>query len=90
MEPLVGRKLWFGPRGFGGWGWTPVSWEGWAVTIGFFVIAVCLGVAVEKSVARVATIVLVVIVLGICTAKGTSPGGPKARREFQSWRSQRS
>lgn len=33
MEAPVprGRKAWFGPRPFG-YGYTPISWEGWAVT----------------------------------------------------------
>ena len=29
---------WFEPRR-GGWGWTPISWHGWAVTIAFIVLA---------------------------------------------------
>ncbi len=28
------RKAWFKPKKFG-WGWAPISWEGWLVTIVF-------------------------------------------------------
>ena len=29
---------WFEPRR-GGWGWTPISWQGWAITFAFIVLA---------------------------------------------------
>lgn len=29
---------WFAPRRFG-WGWTPISWQGWAITLAFIVLA---------------------------------------------------
>jgi hypothetical protein len=28
---------WFGPKSFG-WGWTPVTWEGWVVVIGIVAV----------------------------------------------------
>jgi hypothetical protein len=28
------KKLWFKAKQYG-WGWTPVSWEGWLVVIGY-------------------------------------------------------
>ncbi|HYD93509.1 MAG TPA: hypothetical protein VEB18_03625 [Candidatus Paceibacterota bacterium] len=31
------KKLWFKRKVFG-WGWYPVSWEGWAVTIGYAIL----------------------------------------------------
>jgi hypothetical protein len=53
--PLIGEKPWFGPRR-AGWGFAPVSWEGWAVIAVFVAIAI---------------------------AKGTSPGGRRARAAFE-------
>jgi hypothetical protein len=35
---LLGRKPWFEPRTFG-YGWTPASWEGWAVTLVWMVVS---------------------------------------------------
>lgn len=29
---------WFEPR-HGGWGWTPISWQGWALSLAFIVLA---------------------------------------------------
>ena len=35
---MITKHPWFGPKTGMGWGWTPVTWEGWLVT------AVCLAV----------------------------------------------
>ena len=81
FTPLVGRKVWFGPRR-GGWGWDPASWEGWAsiaASFGVLVLAsrfdasVQLAVSIASLVALVATVVL----------KGTSWGGADAAERFQ-------
>lgn len=29
---------WFEPRR-GGWGWNPISWQGWAITLAFIALA---------------------------------------------------
>ena len=61
-----------------GWGWTPVSWEGWAVIAGF------VGLSIALAAARLAPLVFVAVaaLLVVCFVKGTSPGGPAAWREF--------
>ncbi len=33
---------WFGPKSFG-WGWTPVTWEGWVVVLGIVVVIAAIG-----------------------------------------------
>lgn len=33
------NKLWFKAKRFG-WGWTPVTWQGWLVTLGYVIILV--------------------------------------------------
>lgn len=38
QRDLAGRKPWFKPRTFG-YGWTPASWEGWAVTLVWMVVS---------------------------------------------------
>lgn len=30
LAVLISKHAWFGPKRFFGWGWSPVSWEGWA------------------------------------------------------------
>jgi Domain of unknown function (DUF222) len=39
-RPILGRKAWFGPRRMG-WGLSPVTPEGWAVTLVAVMAAVC-------------------------------------------------
>jgi hypothetical protein len=34
----MSNRCWFRPKSFG-YGWTPISWEGWAVTLGSMVVA---------------------------------------------------
>jgi len=70
--------VWFGPRRWLGWGWTPASWEGWAV---FVVFA---GAAIGLAAARLAPLVSVAVaaLLVVCYLKGTPPGGPAAWRQF--------
>jgi hypothetical protein len=83
-KPVLGRKLWFGPRGWGGWGWEPVSSEGWA-TIAVFVAATIVIAAVMNGSEEFGTIFLLLVgaLVVVCWLKGTSPGGPKARRMMQ-------
>lgn len=81
VTPLVGRKLWFGPRGWGGWGWSPVSWEGWAVCI----VGVAFAIVGQRWLSKgVVVAVTSVLILGPCVLKGSSPGGgEKKQREFR-------
>lgn len=37
------RKLWFRAKRFG-WGWYPVSWQGWAVTVAYALLYMVLGI----------------------------------------------
>jgi hypothetical protein len=34
----MSRRYWFRPKSFG-YGWTPITWEGWAVTLGSMIVA---------------------------------------------------
>ncbi len=80
FTPLVGTKAWFGPRRFG-WGWDPVSWEGWAVLGAFVAVSVVSSLA-DTTAALAVMIVATVAVLASVVAKGTSPGGPSKRDRF--------
>jgi hypothetical protein len=75
-KPVIGQKVWFGPRRLG-WGLEPVSIEGWIVTV----IMVVLSVAARRdSRAKSAASVAVPLLVATAVLKGTTPGGPKARR----------
>lgn len=79
-KPLLGEKAWFGPRRMG-WGLAPVSAEGWVVTgLG---VAVAVGLAVADRHSRWIALLVVVVLLIVVFAKGTSPGGPSQWQEFQ-------
>ena len=30
---MITKHPWFGPKTGMGWGWTPVTWQGWLVTL---------------------------------------------------------
>ncbi|HEY0889935.1 MAG TPA: hypothetical protein VGE38_10020 [Nocardioides sp.] len=70
-------SYWFKRRRYG-WGWVPVTWQGWAVIIGFVVLvvggALTLGEA-DDGVAGflVYVAVLVVALFAISRVKGPSP-----------------
>jgi hypothetical protein len=85
-KPILGEKVWFEPRRWGGWGWTPASWEGWLVIV--IVVAAIVAIsAVMKGAGSVApTFVLIGALLVVCWLKGTSPGGPAARKRFRAER----
>ena len=77
--PLFTKKPWFGPK-IAGWGWTPVSWQGWLATV-IFVLLVSGAVRLFEgaTAAPIAVILLVAAFIGLVPATGTSPGGPAHR-----------
>jgi hypothetical protein len=77
-SPIVGKKVWFGPRRVG-WGLGPVSSEGWVLTILFSGISL---VAKKNGVGRVPRWLLFGLMATVIILKGTSPGGPAARVTF--------
>lgn len=78
--PILGKKLWFGPRGFG-WGWSPVSWEGWTISAIVFVLCIMFaGKEPPLSTIGVGAAVLGLIVVAVL--KGTLPGSGADRDEF--------
>jgi hypothetical protein len=79
-KPLLGRKAWFGPRRMG-WGLSPVSAEGWAVSAAAAAAAIALATADRRD--RWSALLVVVLLLVIVFLKGTSPGGSRAWAEFQ-------
>lgn len=82
------RKLWFRAKRFG-WGWFPITWQGWAVTVAYAVLYILLGIlfgafapavateggsALEGSVLFISLIVLVTAsLLAICYRHGERP-----------------
>lgn len=73
MRRLV-RDPWFGPRRFPGWGWTPLTWQGWTVSGVFLVAVVLCGEFIRGIPKAIAIAGLVVLLLAICLLTGTRPG----------------
>jgi ABC-type uncharacterized transport system permease subunit len=74
MPLRVTKKPWFGPKQTLGWGWRPVSWEGWLVT-GVFLALIPVSVTVWPGVqAAIAVAVLIGLLLAITLLTGDPPG----------------
>jgi len=72
---------WFKRKVYG-WGWTPVTWEGWATTLIIIGLIIANAIRLEKydvpesefAIYVIAhSLILIVILLGICYAKGEKP-----------------
>ena len=83
MEPLIGRKVWFGPRRLG-WGWSPAAAEGWVVLLVGVGAAIALAFTVPH--AWWVSLLAVAAMLAVIVLKGTSPGGPDEWRQFRAAR----
>jgi hypothetical protein len=85
--PLVGTKPWFGPRGRGGWGWSPITWQGWLSIVLVFAAIISIPTTTESVGLRLAgSLIVTAAAVLLAVLKGTSPGGPKRKAEFERWR----
>ena len=74
------KKLWFRAKTFG-WGWFPISWQGWVVTLlyTFGILAVAFNIPDHASLSdfymRFAPpfVILTVLLLAICYKTGERP-----------------
>jgi hypothetical protein len=71
---MITKHPWFGPKRIG-WGWRPVSWEGWLMT------ALCAAVVIAANIAFRGTpmtlyvsIAAVAALFVVCLLTGTRPG----------------
>ncbi|HSC18940.1 MAG TPA: hypothetical protein VLC74_08505 [Rhizomicrobium sp.] len=71
---MITKHPWFGPKQFG-WGWTPVSWEGWLVTAFFVAVTVAASVVFGRSAMTFYVMIAVVGgLIAVCWLTGTPPG----------------
>ena len=85
FTPLVGRKAWYGPRS-GGWGWDPVSWEGWVALPGWSMGGLFVASRFEGAVASAVVAGSILGLVATIVLKGTSPGGSAAADRFHEMR----
>ena len=71
---MITKHAWFGPKRIG-WGWTPVSWEGWLVTALFVAVVGAGAITFGHGPAFLYFVIGAVAALGlICWLTGTPPG----------------
>lgn len=77
----MSNTLWFKRKRYG-WGWTPVTTEGWLVTILYIILVVALGMRIDASSHSISDtligmvvplVILTAALLGICYKKGEAP-----------------
>ena len=72
------KKAWFGPKKWIGWGWSPVSWEGWMVILVYIVLAAWVFPGFSRSETGTGTIIgLTFALIIVVILTGDKPGGPK-------------
>jgi asparagine N-glycosylation enzyme membrane subunit Stt3 len=87
------KKLWFRAKNYG-WGWYPISWEGWLTLFAFLALLfvgqyVLLSIVTDENAGRVGavfilyTTVLVMALIAVCWKTGEKPewrwGPPKKK-----------
>ena len=65
---------WFAPKRYG-FGAVPVTWQGWALTIGFAAVAIAISVRFEGSPLQLTAIMVPLIVVFIVISGRTTRGG---------------
>jgi hypothetical protein len=76
----MGSNLWFKRRLFG-WGWTPITWQGWSVVAGYILLVLAFALTIDDQSPTkevVFTFLLPVAILTaalirICYKKGEKP-----------------
>ena len=72
---MITKRAWFGPKRGLGWGWTPVSWEGWlVVAICGAVIAAAFALFGQTPMTGYVVIGAVASLILVCVMTGTRPG----------------
>jgi hypothetical protein len=71
---MMTKQPWFGPKRIG-WGWRPVSWEGWLVTVLCAAVAIAASIAFRGTpVAAYVSLAAVAALIVVCLLTGTRAG----------------
>jgi hypothetical protein len=69
------RPEWFAPKRYGYGSGIPISWQGWALTLGFVALAIGLGIFLKgRPVQLIATLIPLTTVLMVICARTTRGG----------------
>lgn len=78
---MTEKKIWFKRKRYG-WGWYPVTWQGWAVLLVYLGVIVPVAVSVDSNAHSLSDsiigfaipwIALTSVLIGICYKKGETP-----------------
>ncbi len=76
---MITKRPWFGPKDYAGWGWRPVTWQGWLVTAAFIAVV---GTAAAEFRFAITTLMVGVVSLAaflvVVWLTGAKPGGPNS------------
>jgi hypothetical protein len=83
---MKNKKLWFRAKTFG-WGWYPITWQGWLVTLAFIIFVACIAVfflTKGKLVEYFAYLIIsMAILMYICFKTGEKPRWRGLKINFQ-------
>jgi hypothetical protein len=65
---------WFAPKRYG-YGATPVTWQGWALTLGFVAAAIGISVKFQRSPLQLAAVMVPLVVVFTVICARTTRGG---------------
>lgn len=66
---------WFGPKRYGYGAGLPISWQGWALTLGFVLLVIVLGFTLkDRPLALIAAIVPPIVAFIVISARTTRGG----------------
>jgi hypothetical protein len=77
----MNKKIWFKAKNFG-WGWYPITWQGWVITLLYVLAIVPIGVIVGRTAHSgsdsliafsIPFIFLTSLLIAICWMKGERP-----------------
>ncbi len=70
---MESKNLWFKSKKYG-WGWTPATWQGWAIIIIYTLLTIfILAIDPISWLSYVVTFILTLILLFICYKTGERP-----------------
>ena len=73
---MIVKQPWFGPKRHFGWGWTPVRWQGWAVTGAYLLVILAIVLElVPRAASPWAAVGATALLLVIARLTGGEPGG---------------
>ena len=73
---MITSRPWFGPKKYLGWGWTPITWEGWLATAVFLAAFLVCFLVIRGAIGIAGGLILLAAYQGVVLLTGTKPGGP--------------